>query len=336
MLPQTLALRGDARAQADYLMHFRADSIVKDAESIRRELVGDEEPWSVLGQSYGGFCAVHVSVDPPARSARGLHHRRPAAARRQHPDDYYRAHLPGGRAQDAAILCPLSAGSRALRADHGAPASARRRAADGRPAHRPPLSAARLRARIRRRHGDASLPARGRLLPRCCRRRTESAVPARARACAVVRDESDLRRPARDVLHAGRRRELVGATRARRIPRHGLGARAAAVADRRNDLSVDVRRLSPTAPAARRRGAPGARAALAAVVRRGAARAQHGSGRRRDLRRRHVRAARAVGADRGIDRRPQGLADQRIRAQRPAQQRRRGVRAAARDAARRG
>jgi len=59
VLPQTLARRGDARAQADYLMHFRADSIVRDAEVIRRQLVGENEPWSVLGQSYGGFCAVH-------------------------------------------------------------------------------------------------------------------------------------------------------------------------------------------------------------------------------------------------------------------------------------
>src|SRR5258708_16066785 len=58
VLPRTLARRGSARAQADYLMRFRADSIVRDAELIRRQLVGDEEPWSVLGQSYGGFCAV--------------------------------------------------------------------------------------------------------------------------------------------------------------------------------------------------------------------------------------------------------------------------------------
>ena len=59
VLPQTLARRGNARAQADYLMHFRADSIVRDAEAIRRQLLGTDEPWSVLGQSYGGFCAVH-------------------------------------------------------------------------------------------------------------------------------------------------------------------------------------------------------------------------------------------------------------------------------------
>ena len=65
VLPQTLVRRGNARTQADYLMHFRADSIVRDAESIRRELVGEEVPWSVLGQSYGGFCAVHyLSAHP--------------------------------------------------------------------------------------------------------------------------------------------------------------------------------------------------------------------------------------------------------------------------------
>jgi len=65
VLPQTLARRGDARAQADYLMHFRADSIVRDAELIRRQLAGAAEPWSVLGQSYGGFCAVHyLSAHP--------------------------------------------------------------------------------------------------------------------------------------------------------------------------------------------------------------------------------------------------------------------------------
>lgn len=45
--------------QAEYLSHFRADSIVRDAELLRRELVGPEGRWSVLGQSFGGFCAVH-------------------------------------------------------------------------------------------------------------------------------------------------------------------------------------------------------------------------------------------------------------------------------------
>ena len=50
-------------AQAKYLTHFRADSIVRDAELIRRELGVDR--WSVLGQSFGGFCAMtYLSLAP--------------------------------------------------------------------------------------------------------------------------------------------------------------------------------------------------------------------------------------------------------------------------------
>ncbi|MGW0227766.1 alpha/beta fold hydrolase [Actinopolymorpha singaporensis] len=61
---QTLPRRGDASAQAEYLTHFRADSIVADAELLRRELQGDQ-PWSALGQSYGGFCALtYLSFAP--------------------------------------------------------------------------------------------------------------------------------------------------------------------------------------------------------------------------------------------------------------------------------
>ena len=44
---------------ANYLMCFRADSIVKDAELIRGMLIGSQCKWSLLGQSFGGFCAVH-------------------------------------------------------------------------------------------------------------------------------------------------------------------------------------------------------------------------------------------------------------------------------------
>ncbi len=59
---RTLARLGP-KAQADYLTHFRADSIVLDAELIRRELT--DEPWSVLGQSFGGMCTVtYLSFAP--------------------------------------------------------------------------------------------------------------------------------------------------------------------------------------------------------------------------------------------------------------------------------
>ena len=52
-----------AADQAAYLTHFRADSIVRDAELIRREL--DVERWSLLGQSFGGFTSLpYLSTAP--------------------------------------------------------------------------------------------------------------------------------------------------------------------------------------------------------------------------------------------------------------------------------
>ena len=52
-----------AEAQAEYLTHFRADSIVRDAELIRHELGVDR--WSLLGQSFGGFCSMtYLSIAP--------------------------------------------------------------------------------------------------------------------------------------------------------------------------------------------------------------------------------------------------------------------------------
>lgn len=54
---QTMRGFASADAQAAYLKHFRTDNIVRDAEAIRAQLIGDT-PWSILGQSYGGFCAM--------------------------------------------------------------------------------------------------------------------------------------------------------------------------------------------------------------------------------------------------------------------------------------
>lgn len=60
---QSLALRGDAAAQAHYLSFFRADSIVRDAELLREHLGASK--WSTLGQSYGGFCTLtYLSLFP--------------------------------------------------------------------------------------------------------------------------------------------------------------------------------------------------------------------------------------------------------------------------------
>jgi pimeloyl-ACP methyl ester carboxylesterase len=52
-----------AAEQAEYLTHFRADAIVRDAEHIRGEL--GAERWSVLGQSFGGLCVMtYLSIAP--------------------------------------------------------------------------------------------------------------------------------------------------------------------------------------------------------------------------------------------------------------------------------
>ena len=88
---QSLARFPSPQEQADYLKLFRADNIVRDAEWIRRELKIDR--WSVLGQSFGGFCVTtYLSLAPEglreAFITGGLppiHH---------HTDDVYRATYP--------------------------------------------------------------------------------------------------------------------------------------------------------------------------------------------------------------------------------------------------
>lgn len=104
---QTLPARGEPAAQADYLARFRADAIVRDAELIRCELTG--EPWSVLGQSFGGMCTVtylsfapeglreaiitgglpgmRVTADEVYRAAYPRVHRKNAAYYRRYPQD---------------------------------------------------------------------------------------------------------------------------------------------------------------------------------------------------------------------------------------------------------
>ncbi|MBV6701486.1 alpha/beta hydrolase [Kitasatospora aureofaciens] len=90
---QSLARRGAAREQADYLAHFRADSIVRDAELIRHQLLGADRRWSVLGQSFGGFCTLtYLSIAPEGLTEAfitgGLSGLRSSA------DDVYRAAYP--------------------------------------------------------------------------------------------------------------------------------------------------------------------------------------------------------------------------------------------------
>lgn len=53
----------DPQDQAAHMRHFRADSIIRDAEALRQHL--GVRSWSVLGQSFGGFCALtYLSLFP--------------------------------------------------------------------------------------------------------------------------------------------------------------------------------------------------------------------------------------------------------------------------------
>jgi pimeloyl-ACP methyl ester carboxylesterase len=78
--------------QADYLRHFRADNIVRDAEEIRHALIGDRR-WTILGQSYGGFCAMrYLSASPEGLDAALVTGGIPSLTRPA--DDVYRATYP--------------------------------------------------------------------------------------------------------------------------------------------------------------------------------------------------------------------------------------------------
>ncbi|MFF3643548.1 alpha/beta fold hydrolase [Streptomyces sp. NPDC002564] len=89
---QTLPLRGGPREQADYLARFRADSIVRDCETIRPEVTGGAR-WTVLGQSFGGFCATHyLSAAPEGLAGALITGGLPALD--GHADDVYRAAYP--------------------------------------------------------------------------------------------------------------------------------------------------------------------------------------------------------------------------------------------------
>ncbi|PKW17741.1 alpha/beta fold hydrolase [Saccharopolyspora spinosa] len=88
---QTLAGLSAAE-QAEHLALLRADSIVRDAEVLRKRLIGDE-PWSVLGQSFGGFCALtYLSLGPEGLRQVMITGGIPTLT--GHADDVYRAAYP--------------------------------------------------------------------------------------------------------------------------------------------------------------------------------------------------------------------------------------------------
>lgn len=81
-----------AAEQAAYLRHFRADAIVRDAELLRYHMIG-EQPWTLLGQSYGGFCALtYLSLVPHGLSAVMIAGGLPSLTAT--PEEVYRAAYP--------------------------------------------------------------------------------------------------------------------------------------------------------------------------------------------------------------------------------------------------
>ena len=80
------------RRQAEHLALLRADSIVRDAEVVRQRLLGDR-PWTVLGQSFGGFCALtYLSSAPEGLREVLITGGIPTLT--GHADDVYRAAYP--------------------------------------------------------------------------------------------------------------------------------------------------------------------------------------------------------------------------------------------------
>lgn len=93
----TLAMQGDEQAQAQYLRSFRADSIVKDCEAVRcaltADLPTDKQKWSIMGQSFGGFCALtYLSFAPEGLREVFLFGGLPPLA--DQPDEVYRRLYP--------------------------------------------------------------------------------------------------------------------------------------------------------------------------------------------------------------------------------------------------
>lgn len=95
---QTLARLSGPIEQAAYLKHFRADNIVRDAEHIRRELIGDRR-WSALGQSYGGF-VITTYLSMAGDGLREAFITGGVPPIDHHPDDVYRRTYPRVRAKN--------------------------------------------------------------------------------------------------------------------------------------------------------------------------------------------------------------------------------------------
>ncbi len=95
--PEAILREGDPKAQAAHLARFRADSIVRDCEFIRDAL--GVRRWTLLGQSFGGFCVVHyLSFAPDSLAGAMITGGLPGLD--AHADDVYRRTYPLTRAKN--------------------------------------------------------------------------------------------------------------------------------------------------------------------------------------------------------------------------------------------
>ncbi len=305
---------GTPAEQADYLAHFRADSIVRDAEHIRAALGG--ERWSVLGQSFGGLCVTtYLSL---------------------HPEGLTEAFVTGG-------LPPLEASiDDVYRATY-----ARMRERNRRYFERFPEDHDRVRFLLARLTAqDVRLPTGDRLTGR--RLRTlgnllgmSDGPEALHYILELPPDSPGFLHDAAD--HMGLARNPLYAILHEACWANGQSTRWAAErmlpADFAELLTGEhifgwmFEEFARAGAAARGRVAAG-RARVAGALRRGRAAVQPGPGRRRDLHGRPLRRARVLRGDRGDDQGPAAVGDERVRPQRPARRRRAHPRPADRPRAR--
>ena len=202
---QSLPRRGDTAAQARYLTHFRADSIVRDAELLRTGLVGQDARWSLLGQSYGGFVALTYLSLGRRLAGQGADRGRPATAGPR-PGRGVPGHLRAGPAAVRATGRAVPRRRGPVRRDRRPRRHPRRPAPGRRPADGAAAAVARLRAGLLGRHGEAALPDRVRV----GRGRAGRRLPGRRRDGHHVHRPAAVRTHARVDLLPGRRVGLVG------------------------------------------------------------------------------------------------------------------------------
>ena len=81
--------REEANELDETLKYYRADSIVEDAEFVRKEMLGKDAKYDVvLGQSFGGFCLTTYLSRYGDQRGNGVVDGRRSAAKKDPEDSY--------------------------------------------------------------------------------------------------------------------------------------------------------------------------------------------------------------------------------------------------------